>query len=363
MVKVPRLSNSSSARENTGNNSSGDSLAVARLTRLVDLWVLAGDIAQHSARTTESRKERMRLFGWWVAEEGLTQIGRTEVMQFLAYLRHGHEDGAASGGAGRFGVDRITARRPASSGRVATFFSTLRAFFNWCVREGELSESPMAKIDTPIDRPDQVQPFTDEQLKALKEAAVRTRKGRGRMVDAAERRDEALFFVLFDTGMRASELCALSIGDVDLPSMEIRIREGKGGKARTVPIQKTTRQALYYYLRGQSADGLNAPLFPSARGSGAGDFLTRRGLALIVARWGKSAKIVRERCCPHTFRHTFAINYLRNGGDIFTLKTILGHTSLKMVNQYLQIANADMARQHAVSSPVENLFGKGGKRR
>lgn len=358
MVKVPRLSNVSSVAENAGRGVSTASLAVSRLTSLVDMWVLAGDIAQHSARTTESRKERMRLFGWWVAEEGLTHIGRTEIMRFLAYLRHGHE-----GETGRFGLNTVTARRPLSSGRVVTFFSTLRAFFNWCVREGELSESPMERIDTPIDRPDQVQPFTDEQLKALKDAAVRTRKGRGRMVDAAERRDEALFFVLLDTGMRASELCSLTVGDVDLPSMEIRIQEGKGGKARTVPIQKTTRQALYYYLRGQSAEGLNAPLFPSARGSGVGDFLTRRGLALIVARWGKSAKVSRARCSPHTFRHTFAINYLRNGGDIFTLKTILGHTSLKMVNQYLQIANADMARQHATSSPVENLFGKGGKPR
>lgn len=332
---------------------SASALPAARLESAVESFLLAGDINEHSRRTLESRRERLSWFVWWVQRENVQAIDKDAVRRFLQYLRHGHKEPG-----GRFGVGRLI-KEPAP-GTVKAYHSTLRTFFNFCVSEGEIAASPMATIPPPIDRPDQIQPFTDDEVRRLHAAARRHRRYHAeRRVTLMQRRDEAILTVLLDTGVRASELCALNVGDVDLIALTIRVRQGKGGKARTVSYHKDTRRALYDYLKIRGAAPDEA-LFPAFRGPGAGENLTRRGLALIVARWGDAAGITRERCSPHTFRHTFAINYLRGTGDVFKLKMLLGHTSLAMTNRYVALAQSDVNQRDAKSSPVTRILGKKG---
>lgn len=102
------------------------------------------------------------------------------------------------------------------------------------------------------------------------------------------------------------------------------------------------------------------PLFLSDRGNGAGEGLTRHGLRFLIVRLGKAARLDGStRVSPHTFRHTFAIEFLRAGGNVFTLQQLLGHTHLAMTNRYVAIAQADITAQHRQFSPVARL--KGGK--
>lgn len=326
-------------------------LPPARLLPLIDSFLLAGDINEHSARTLGNRRERLSWFAWWVERDGTESIGKEEVRRFLQYLRHGHKEPG-----GRFGLVRLN--KEPSPGTVKAYHSSLRTFFNWCVLEGEIPASPMASIPPPIDRPDQVQPFTDDEVRRLHAAAKRHRRNHGeRRITLMQRRDEAILTVLLDTGARASEICSLTVGDVDLSQMTLRVRQGKGGKARTVSYQRDTRRALYDYLKLRSADEDEA-LFPALRGPGAGECLTRRGLALIVGRWGEAAGITRERCSPHTFRHTMAINFLRGGGDVFRLKMLLGHGSLTMTSRYVALAQTDISQRDAKSSPVARILGR-----
>jgi site-specific recombinase XerD len=86
--------------------------------------------------------------------------------------------------------------------------------------------------------------------------------------------------------------------------------------------------------------------------------MTREGTLQMVRRWGRCAGFSRSRLSPHTFRHTFAVTFLRLGGDVFTLKAILGHESLTMVNRYVALAQADVMRKHAQFSPLGNLRGR-----
>ena len=79
------------------------------------------------------------------------------------------------------------------------------------------------------------------------------------------------------------------------------------------------------------------------------------GVRQIVERAGKVAHIEAMRCSPHTFRHTMAVTFLRNGGQVFALKKILGHTDLNMTNRYVALVQADIAKQHRQFSPVDNL--------
>jgi site-specific recombinase XerD len=123
-----------------GQNST--SVPVSDLPRLIDDFLLVGDIARHSQRTLESRRERLGKLLWFVKHKGFTTCALLEIRGFFLYLNHGHKEEG-----GRWG--NPSQIKPLSSGRVKSYYSTLRTFFNWAVKEGILTVSPMAKIELP----------------------------------------------------------------------------------------------------------------------------------------------------------------------------------------------------------------------
>jgi integrase/recombinase XerD len=131
--------------------------------------------------------------------------------------------------------------------------------------------------------------------------------------------------------------------------------KGKGGKSRMLCLSKETIKALWAYLK-EVLHEEDEPLFIADRGKLAGQPLTRFGLYQLIERLGTAAGIEACRCSPHPFRHTFAIEFLRNGGDVFTLQQMLGHTRLEMTMRYVAIAQADIQRQHRQHSPVEGIL-------
>lgn len=74
-----------------------------------------------------------------------------------------------------------------------------------------------------------------------------------------------------------------------------------------------------------------------------------------MKHYGRKAGLAGVRCSPHTLRHIFAINFLRNDGDIFSLRKILGHSSLEMTRRYCELADVDIKTAHTMASPVDNL--------
>ena len=80
--------------------------------------------------------------------------------------------------------------------------------------------------------------------------------------------------------------------------------------------------------------------------------MNKNALRLIMARLGKKSGV--KNCHPHRFRHTFAITYLRSGGDLFTLQSLLGHSTLDMVQHYARIAEIDVEQAHRRASPADN---------
>ena len=100
-------------------------------------------------------------------------------------------------------------------------------------------------------------------------------------------------------------------------------------------------------------------MFLSDRGTRAGEALTRNGLAQLIARLGQSAGVEAVRCSPHTFRHTFSVNFLRAGGNVFSLMQFLGHTNPQMTSRYVSLAQADLASQHRQFSPLDQMRKKG----
>lgn len=206
----------------------------------------------------------------------------------------------------------------------------------------------MESIAAPIARADQILPFSDAQVEAILAKSKLTWHAK---------RDEAIVRMLYDTGMRNTELCTLRMKDLDIGGRRCMVL-GKGNKHRTIYFGRQTAKALWNYLRECPREP-EETLFYSDRGSKAGDALTRSGLRFLIIRLGKAAKIEVTRCSPHTFRHTFAVQFLRAGGNVFSLKEILGHTTLTMVNRYVALAQADIEYQHRMFSPGDRLTGRG----
>jgi integrase/recombinase XerD len=161
--------------------------------------------------------------------------------------------------------------------------------------------------------------------------------------------------LLLDSGIRAQELCDIKCGDVNLTSAVqghgLKVK-GKGNKERVVYFGKRTAKAIWKYLLPR-LDTMKPeePLFVVDYPDDPHQ-MDRKVLGHLLKRIGDRAGV--SGVYPHRFRHSFAITYLRNGGDVFTLQTLLGHSDLAMVRRYARIAQMDCERVHQSASPVDN---------
>jgi len=260
---------------------------------------------------------------------------------------------------------RGVAARPArrlSAKTIQNVHTCLCSLWTWALKEGHAQQHLPRAIDVAAPERPVVEPFTKEQIQELLGATTHSATWERLPETATELprerqfRDKAIILFLLDTGVRAGELCQLDVGDLDLSAGHAMVRS-KGrlnsgeGKARPICFSPTTIRALHRYLAERKALGdRNAarPLFATR----VGRRFDRRYLAKHLRRLGRRAGV--KDVHTHRFRHTFAINYLRNGGDVYTLQDLLGHTSLDMVRRYLHLAQVDVDSAHRRASPVEN---------
>lgn len=308
------------------------------IRRFLNGWMVECRYRQLSPATIGSRQGMVSKFIWWMEQNKLTIAGRMEIQQFLSYVGDGQTDAG-----GRWGNPHEKYQNRPST--IATYFDRLGAFFAWLEAEGYIESSPMTNLKPPVVRRDQIHPFTEDQVQAILAAAKRAKY---------PKRDVAIVLFLLDTAVRVSELCSLTMQDVDLVSKKAVVL-GKGNKHRAVYFSRQTGRALTAYLRGTTRQPTD-PLFISEKRCP----FSRNGMFQLVERLGKNAGVEATRCSPHTFRHTAAIWFLRNGGNVFSLQQMLGHTDIKMTSHYLAIADADIQFQHTQFSPVERLK-RGGK--
>lgn len=167
-------------------------------------------------------------------------------------------------------------------------------------------------------------------------------------------RNHAVLVTLLDTGLRSSEVTGITLSNLNLKDGYIRIT-GKGDKERIVPIGKFVRMELMHYIekvRPQVYGGDNNNLFLSQDGRP----MTTNTVKMVFSKLAKSLRV--HRLHAHLCRHTFAVNYLLNGGDIFSLWEILGHITLEMVNHYLHFTSSQITAQHHKYSPMDRIQEK-----
>ena len=217
--------------------------------------------------------------------------------------------------------------------------AVLSSLWTWAIGEGVCIEHIVRKIQPP--KPDQLQvkPLSRDDVMKLMAAAEADDRA---MV-------KALLLTMIDTGVRASEVTGLRIKDLKGSTISVF---GKGAKWRDVPLSRRTMQALIIYLDQRGPMSQKDPLFPSLESESGHEPMSRHGLLKLIYRLGRKAGVPDVH--PHKFRHTFALNYLINGGDAISLQKLLGHTSLDMVKRYVNLANDNLQEIHQRASPVEN---------
>jgi site-specific recombinase XerD len=309
-------------------------LSLEDLERFSQDWLFDGEFRAHSPRTTETRRIFVQNLLRFLTQEGCSTCGKQELKAFFVFLGRPTPEG-------RWGIPRLT--QPLKPITIKDYFVNLRVMFRWFEMEGFIEASPMEALPIPAVRDSHIQPFAPEQVKALFEAAKKSTQ---------PKRDYAIVSLLLDCGLRAGELCGLKVCDIDLNARCVSVT-GKGNKRRSVYFGKETSKALWQHIRSTNRQA-DDWVFPSDRGIRTGEPLKPNGLLQLVQRLGQAANIKAVRCSPHTFRHTYAVSFLRAGGSVFTLRESLGHTNLTMTSKYVMVAEADLS-QSKNFSPVDRL--------
>ncbi len=257
-------------------------------------------------------------------------------------------------------------RAQATVGDYGKVCAILKRLFDYWVREDYLETAPL-RIVVPKRLKAEVKVFTPKEIERLRDVVI-----------AENPRDLAIFMLLLDTGMRASEVCTLRMDDFRWERQEVVVRPevAKNRTFRVVPLSGSLRALQRYRtIRGDDAsrcarfflsfystpvvkDRCTAKRRHLETLSFCSTGLTRNGLFFLVKKWGRLASISEARCSPHTFRHFFATQYLKNGGDLASLQRILGHGRLDVTERYLRFLPCDVASQHGRFSPATRLRGR-----
>ncbi len=262
---------------------------------------------------------------------------RLTLQQFTTYAAH---QGATGLDALQVGLVRLylgECMSRMSPGGVHARMRAVRALCGFLRTEELLVANPFDKVKLPK--------VPDRDLDVVTDAAYRALMAAGAL-GRHPLRDQAIFSLLFDTGVRATELCSIHLGDVSRAEGGIIIRHGKGGKQRFVPASRPVLKRLSQYQTHERPSSEHPHLFLSSVDHPLG-YDTLRA---ILERHCKTANVKPVR--PHAFRRGFAVAYVRNGGDVFTLQRILGHTTLAMSSRYARMNTSDVKDVHARVSPV-----------
>ncbi|MDA8947204.1 site-specific tyrosine recombinase XerD [Luminiphilus sp.] len=224
---------------------------------------------------------------------------------------------------------------------ISRLLSSLRSFYQYLVREGDLSSDPTQHLDRP--KPSRPLP------KSLSESEVDQLLNAPDASLVVEHRDLAMLEVLYASGLRVSELVGLTLPQLSLNQGVVRVF-GKGGKERLVPLGEAaietvtdylgaTRQAL---LRDRQSD----VLFPSNRGK----VMTRQTFWYRIKIYAKRAGID-PNLSPHTLRHAFATHLINHGADLRVVQMLLGHSDLTTTQIYTHVARSRMQALHEKHHP------------
>lgn len=289
-------------------------MATSANEALLDSWQLS--LHGKAPRTVRLYLDEARRFAGWLAEHGrpaakpgdLLAVDRRDAEAWLTSLK----------AAGR------------AQATMRNRWVALRNLYGWAEAEEEIAVSPLARIVVAKGNPPAPDVLSDDELGLLLKACSGP--------DFYARRDLALVRLMLATGMRVSEVCDLTIGDLDLVRRIVSVRHGKGDKARLVRYDAATAAALdrYKRVRARHRHAASPWLWIGHRGR-----VTRKGVPRMLDKRAASAGI--DHVHPHQLRHTWADRWLRAGGNEGDLQRLGGWESAEIMRRYGEARAVDRA--------------------
>jgi integrase/recombinase XerD len=233
------------------------------------------------------------------------------------------------------------ARKSGRASSAARRVSTLKRFYQYCVRERLIDTDPTLKLDAPKRSPRFPKSLSEQDVEALL-AAPNTGMPLGL-------RDRAMLEMLYATGLRVSELVTLKLHAINLQAGVVRVL-GKGSKERLVPLGEEAVHWIERYHKDArpALKGKREPdaLFITARGAG----MTREAFWHLIRRHGARA-IPGKRLSPHVLRHAFATHLINHGADLRVVQMLLGHADISTTQIYTHVARERLKQLHAKHHP------------
>lgn len=233
--------------------------------------------------------------------------------------------------------------RNVSSVTVQTYIRALRAFLSWCYLEGYISENIPKKFRLPKAQKKKIDILTDSEVEQL----FRCLSGR----DFISVRNYCIVALMIDSGLRLNEVVTIRRDKIHIAE-GYAIVNGKGNKERFVPLGLNSKRALLRYCAIVPNKEKETPLFVKDTLIPIKESTVKQLFRKLKSRSGI------PRLYPHLLRHTFATRYIERGGDIYSLQSILGHTSLEMVKKYVHLIPSKTVVNFAVLSPLDNALKK-----
>jgi integrase/recombinase XerC len=276
-----------------------------------------------SRHTADSYRRDLGHFAAHCARERLAEPAALQVEQVrrFAALRH------------RAGSD------PRS---VARALSAVRSFYEYLIREGAAPSNPAQGIRAPKGEKRLPRTLDADQVGRLLEIPGD---------DALTLRDRALMELLYSSGLRLAELCALELGDVDLRDATVRVT-GKGNKTRIVPVGRHAREAIAAWLkrRTEMATAETTAMFVGVRG----ERIAPRVVQQRLDHWAL-AQGIGFKVHPHMLRHSFASHLLESSGDLRAVQELLGHANISTTQVYTHLDFQHLARTYDAAHPRARL--------
>ncbi|HHA18421.1 MAG: site-specific tyrosine recombinase XerD [Gammaproteobacteria bacterium] len=264
-----------------------------------------------------------------------------DLLGFATWLRQFDIDLAAASRTDILRYQSVRMREGRKVRSEARLLSTLRRFYRYLCREEIRDSDPTAQIESPrLGRP---------LPSSLTENEVEDLLAQPDVNEALGLRDRTMLEVLYATGLRVSELIALTFEQLNMRQGLIRC-VGKGNKERLVPLGEIALDWLQQYLLESRPELLKGTvsddLFPTKRGRA----MTRQAFWYLIKRYAKQAGIKKD-LSPHTLRHAFATHLLNHGADLRVVQLLLGHADLSTTQIYTHVAKERLKSLHAKHHP------------